>query len=301
VRGVERMLRRLIGEDIELTVVLSDDLGTVQVDGGQLEQVLLNLAVNARDAMPVGGKLTIETTNVELDAAYQAVHALAAAGRYVQLAVSDTGCGMDAETQRRIFEPFFTTKDAGKGTGLGLATSHGIIAQSGGHIGVYSELGCGSVFKVYLPRVDAPAVTEAAAVRTSDLTGRETVLLVEDDPPLRTAVQRMLAAQGYTVLPARSGDEAAELARTHGPNIALLVTDVVMPQMSGPDVARSVREHAPEIKVLFMSGYTDHAVLANGVLTPNVNFVQKPFSPQTLAKKVREALDAPARDGAGLA
>jgi CheY-like chemotaxis protein len=200
---------------------------------------------------------------------------------------------MDPETQRRIFEPFFTTKEPGKGTGLGLATSHGIIAQSGGHIGVYSEVGRGTVFKVYLPRVEGAARVKPEAVVNLDFTGRETVLLVEDYPPLRVAVQRMLAAQGYTVLPARSGADAAELARVHGSKIALLITDVVMPHMSGPDVARSVREHIPDVRVLFMSGYTDHAMLSNGVLTPNVNFVQKPFSPQALAKKVRQALEAP--------
>jgi len=293
VTGVERMLRRLIGEDIELNVALSPDLGSVQADGGQLEQVLINLAVNARDAMPLGGKLTIETANVELDDAYQAEHALGAPGSYVVLAVSDTGCGMDPETQRRIFEPFFTTKEPGKGTGLGLATSHGIVAQSGGHIGVYSEVGRGTVFKVYLPRVEAAARAKPEPVVNQDFTGRETVLLVEDYPPLRVAVQRMLAAQGYTVLSARSGADAAELARVHGSKIALLITDVVMPQMSGPDVARTVREHIPDVRVLFMSGYTDHAVLTNGVLTPNVNFVQKPFSSQALAKKVRQALEAP--------
>lgn len=293
VAGIERMLRRLIGEDIELNVALSPDLGNVQVDGGQLEQVLLNLAVNARDAMPLGGTLTIETANVELDATYQAGHARVTPGAYVLLAVSDTGSGMDPETQRRIFEPFFTTKEPGKGTGLGLATTHGIVAQSGGHIGVYSELGRGTVFKVYLPRIAASVSARPLASATQDLTGHETLLLVEDDPPLRSAVQRMLAAQGYTVLPARSGADATELAQLHGSKIALLITDVVMPKMSGPDVAHSVRAHIPGIRVLFMSGYTDHAVLANGMLTPDVNFVQKPFSPQVLARKVRQALESP--------
>ncbi|MDF3071280.1 MAG: multi-sensor hybrid histidine kinase [Polyangiaceae bacterium] len=292
VAGVERMLRRLIGEDIEMSVLLADDLGRAKVDAGQIEQVLMNLAVNARDAMPRGGKLTVETSNAELDAEYQSRHANGDPGRYVVLSVSDSGTGMDAETQRRIFEPFFTTKEQGKGTGLGLATCHGIVTQSGGHIGVYSELGQGSVFKVYLPRVDPDGVADQLWTKPkAEPGGQETVLLVEDDPPLRAAVQRMLASQGYRVLAARHGQEATQLALKHGDEIALLITDVVMPNLSGPEVAKSVKAHVPNLKVLFMSGYTDHAVLRSGELNAAVNFLQKPFSSHALTRKVREAIN----------
>lgn len=292
VSGVDRMLRRLIGEDIEMVFVPGADLGHVHVDAGQIEQVLMNLAVNARDAMPLGGKLTIETSNVELDASYSSAHAAGAPGNYVLLSVSDTGSGMDAETQRRIFEPFFTTKELGRGTGLGLATCHGIVAQSGGHIGVYSELGHGTVFKVYLPRVDSQAVASTQAATTSEKpVGRETILLVEDDPPLRAAVQRMLTAHGYRVLAARHGAEATELAARHGSAISLLVTDVVMPIVSGPEVAKAVQMHVPTIKVLFMSGYSDHAMFRSAELQGTVSFIQKPFPAQAFAKKVRETLD----------
>jgi len=296
VSGVERMLRRLIGEDIEMVFVPGANIGPVQVDAGQVEQVLMNLAVNARDAMPLGGKLTLETSNVELDESYQAAHAAGAPGHYVLLTVSDTGSGMDAETQHRIFEPFFTTKEQGKGTGLGLATCHGIVAQSGGHIGVYSELGHGTVFKVYLPRVDAEMTDPARVLPPSARpAGRETVLLVEDDPPLRAAVQRMLTAQGYRVLAARHGAEALELATSQGSGISLLITDVVMPLVSGPDLAKAVQVRAPNIKVLFMSGYTDHAMFSSGELHKSVSFIQKPFSAQALGKKVRDTLDRAAR------
>lgn len=292
VRGVERMLRRLIGEDIELTVLLEPSLGFVRADAGQIEQVLMNLAVNARDAMPKGGKLTIETANIELDAAYRASHATAMPGHYVAFIVSDTGIGMDSDTQRRIFEPFFTTKELGKGTGLGLATSHGIVTQSGGYIEVYSELGRGTAFKVYLPRVHH--TTEPAFInsRVDALGGSELLLLVEDDPPLRAAIERMLSSRGYRVLLARDGVEAVKMAQEHGRELALLVTDVVMPNMSGPDAAQAVRAQAPHIKVLFTSGYTDHAVLSSGLLDPAVNFIQKPFSPDAIARRVREVLDS---------
>jgi len=292
VSGVERMLRRLIGEDIELLFLAGANLGTVEADTGQLEQVIMNLAVNARDAMPLGGKLTIETSNIDLDGEYPSAHAAGKPGPYVLLTVSDTGTGMDAETQRRIFEPFFSTKEQGKGTGLGLATCHGIVTQSGGHIGVYSEPGHGTVFKVYLPRVSGEATVKAEPSAPKETpAGRETVLLVEDDPPLRAAVQRMLTAQGYRVLIARHSAEASELALKEGSALSLLITDVVMPVVSGPEVAKAVQVHVPKIKVLFMSGYTDHAVLRNGELNNSVGFIQKPFSSQALAKKVRETLD----------
>jgi PAS domain S-box-containing protein len=293
ISNIERMLRRLIGEDIELTVRLSPDLGNVQVDQGQIEQVLLNLAVNARDAMPRGGKLLIETANVDLDGGYRATHPEASLEHYVVITVTDTGLGMDAETQRRIFEPFFTTKELGKGTGLGLATCHGIVSQSGGHIGVYSELGCGTVFKVYLPRVDEAPKAASKVLLASPDRGDELVLLVEDDLPLRAAVRRMLLACGYRVLVANDCFGAIELAKAHRDEVALLLADVVMPQMNGPELAEAVFEWAPRAKVLFMSGYTDHGAFNAGLIDDAVRFIQKPFSPYALGKKVREALDAP--------
>jgi PAS domain S-box-containing protein len=291
VAGVEKMLCRTIGEDIALVVVPGLDLGTVRVDVGQIEQVIMNLAVNARDAMPTGGRLTIETSNVDLEEDYANSHAPVSTGRYVMLAVSDTGSGMDAETQRRLFEPFFTTKELGKGTGLGLSTCYGIVKQSGGHIWVYSELGRGSVFKIYLPRTDAPPDRARERVRQARLEGTETVLLVEDDDRVRAAVQRMLETRGYHLIVARDGAEARNVAVTHQGPIDLLITDVVMPDTSGPEVAQMIRERFG-CKVLFMSGYTDHAVLRSGVLQPGLSFVQKPFAPETLARKTREVLDA---------
>jgi len=290
ISNVEKMLRRLIGEDIDFQVKLDPKLGHVHVDPAQIEQVLLNLAVNARDAMPHGGVLTIETFNTELDDAYQSSQRPPRAGRYVVITVSDTGVGMDDATQRRIFEPFFTTKELGKGTGLGLATTHGIVTQCGGHIGVYSEVGRGTVFKVYLPVIDAPLAVRYLAPTELANGGRELVLLVEDDPPLRTAVARMLTSRGYRLLLAKDGREAIQLAAKHAGELALLVTDVIMPQVSGPAVAEAVRERVPQVKVLFMSGYTDHAVLSSGVLNRQHHFIQKPFAAAALAMKVREAL-----------
>jgi two-component system, cell cycle sensor histidine kinase and response regulator CckA len=290
VAGVEKMLCRLIGEDIALVVAPGSDLGNVRVDVGQLEQVIMNLAVNARDAMPTGGRLTIETGNVELDEECLGADAPVTPGRYVMLAVSDTGCGMDAETKRRIFEPFFTTKELGKGTGLGLSTCYGIVKQSGGHIWVYSERGKGSVFKIYLPRVDAPPDAARERPVHRRLEGSETILLVEDDDRVRSAVSRMLGARGYQLLVARDGAEARALVDAHHGAIHLLITDVVMPNESGPDVAQIVRERT-QCKVLFMSGYTDHAVLRLGVLETGQSFIQKPFAPETLARKAREVLD----------
>jgi len=292
ISNLERMLRRLIGEDVEFQVHLSPKLGHVHVDPGQIEQVLLNLAVNARDAMPQGGTLTIETSNTEIDEDYRTTHGAPRAGQYVVIAVSDTGIGMNEETQRRIFEPFFTTKEPGKGTGLGLATTHGIVTQCGGQISVYSELGRGTVFKVYLPQVDEPLASKAVSATESTHAGRELVLLVEDDPPLRSAVQRMLSGRGYRVLSARDGREAVELARANADDLSLLLTDVIMPQVSGPAVAEAIREHVPKIKVLYMSGYTDHAVLAGGVLNREHHFIQKPFAAAALALKVRQTLES---------
>jgi two-component system, cell cycle sensor histidine kinase and response regulator CckA len=291
VAGIEKMLCRLISEDITLTVAPGADLGTVKVDRGQLEQVIMNLVVNARDAMPNGGTLSIETSTVDFDDDYAASHAPVVPGRYVMLAVSDTGCGMDEATQLRLFEPFFTTKEVGKGTGLGLSTCYGIVKQSGGYIWVYSEPGRGSVFKIYLPRVELKARRTPSKVPRKELGGTETVLLVEDDSRVREAVARMLSARGYRPLVARDGAEATRLLEGSEKPIDLLLTDVVMPTWSGPELAEQLCRHHP-VKVLFMSGYTDHAVLRAGVLRPGHGFIQKPFSPDSLAKKLREVLDA---------
>jgi PAS domain S-box-containing protein len=290
----EKMLRRMIGEDVRLTTAPGPGLWPVRADPGQVEQVLLNLAVNARDAMPTGGRLTIETRNVELDDEYARAHHGARAGPHVLLAVSDTGCGMTPEVKARIFEPFFTTKGPGKGTGLGLATVYGIVAQSGGHVGVYSEPGVGTTFKVYLPR--AEGVAGGSKLRTGALApprGSETVLLVEDDPGVRAITRHVLAGCGYTVLEAGDGDEAVRAAGRHARSIHLLVTDVVMPGQGGRAVAERLQEMRPGLKVLYVSGYTDDAVFRHGVLHEAVNFLQKPFTTMALALKVREVLDAP--------
>jgi len=297
VATVDKLLRRLLGEDVELRVVLASDLAAVKVDPSQLEQVVLNLAVNARDAMPNGGKLTIETQNVELDQEYVRGHLSAQPGSYVMLAVSDTGVGMDAATQARIFEPFFTTKEKGKGTGLGLATVYGIVKQSGGWIWVYSEPGHGTTFKVYFPRVAevaapaAPTPAPPASVR-----GSETVLLVEDEEMILKLVHKVLQANGYTVLVAASGGDAERVAGQHDGPIHLLMTDVVLPGLNGREVARRLEATRPGIRVLYLSGYTDDAIVHHGVLEPGVAFLQKPFSPTVLGRKVREVLDSPAKE-----
>jgi PAS domain S-box-containing protein len=292
VSDTEKMLRRMIGEDVRLATSPAPGLWLVKADPGQVEQVLLNLAVNARDAMPTGGRLTIETRNVELDAGYAAGHPGAHPGPHVLLAVSDTGCGMTDEVKARIFEPFFTTKGPGKGTGLGLATVYGIVTQSGGHVGVYSEAGVGTTFKVYLPRAEGPV--GGSKVRAGALApprGAETVLLVEDDPGVRALSRHILAGCGYTVLEAGDGDEAARAAVRHAGLVHLLVTDVVMPGGGGRAVADRLLERCPGLKVLYVSGYTDDAVVRHGVLHESVNFLQKPFTPAALAWKVREVLD----------
>jgi PAS domain S-box-containing protein len=291
VKGLEKMLRRLIGEDIEFSVIADPELGSTRVDLSQLEQVIMNLVVNARDAMPTGGKLLIETSNVELDENYRDRHSVVPAGRYVLLAVSDTGCGMDEQTQLRIFEPFFTTKPQGKGTGLGLSTCYGIVKQSGGYIWVYSEPGYGTVFKVYLPRIDdRPAMVVRKSV-SRKLNGVENVLLIEDDAQVRTGAARILRGQGYKVLEACDAMHALALATAHAGAIDLVLSDVVMPGTNGPEVVEQLKRRFPGLKSLFMSGYSDHAVLANGVLQAGVNFIQKPFVPQSLARRVREVLD----------
>jgi two-component system, cell cycle sensor histidine kinase and response regulator CckA len=295
VADTHRMLGRLIGEDIDIAVRRGPDLGTVQADPGQIEQVILNLAVNARDAMPKGGRLTLETGNVDLDAGYAATHPPLEPGRYVLLAVSDTGTGMDEETQQRIFEPFFTSKPEGQGTGLGLATVYGIVKQSGGHITVYSAPGRGTTFKVYLPRVDEPAEAVPAASPPAEAPrGQETILLVEDTEALREVIRETLEDLGYTVLLASNGEEALALGRAREGPIDLLLTDVVMPKLGGGDLARLLLALRPGIRVLYMSGYTDGAISPHGVLGEGVLLLEKPFTVDKLARAVREALDGPA-------
>jgi len=286
----------VLREDIQLRCTLGADLGTIRVDPGQLEQVIMNLAVNARDAMPNGGMVTSETANVELDDAYLEAHPIAKPGlgvsQYVMLAVTDTGIGMDAATQARIFEPFFTTKDIGKGTGLGLATVQGIVQQSGGFIWVYSEPGHGTAFKIYLPRVDEPA-SHTDDVPAQDARGTETVLVAEDVAAVRAVTREMLRRYGYTVLEAADGAAALRLAAEHPAPIHLLLTDVVMPDVNGRDLADQLARARPNVKVLFMSGYTDDAVVRHGVLQQGIAYLQKPFTPRSLAGKVRAVLDGP--------
>ena len=294
VSNINTMLRRLIGEDIELTMLPGAALDRVQADPGQVEQVIMNLAVNARDAMPHGGKLTIETANVNLDEDYARRDGSAAPGPYVRLSVSDTGCGMDAETRAHVFEPFFTTKERDKGTGLGLATVYGIVKQSGGYIWVYSEVGRGTVFKIYLPR--APGSAEArqqGEVQQTLPGGVETILVAEDDPAVRALVCGALASRGYTVQEARDGREALAAARGYKGPIHLLLTDVVLPHMSGRRLAERLLAERPESRLLYMSGYTDDAVVSHGVSAGKVPFLQKPFSASALSRKVREVLDQP--------
>jgi len=293
VAGTDKLLKRLIGEDIRLTTVLAPDLGVVKADPGQIEQIIINLAVNARDAMPTGGRLTIEAANVDMDEAYVRGHAPASPGRYVMLALSDTGIGMDEATQARIFEPFFTTKEPGKGTGLGLATVYGIVKQSGGFIWVYSEPGRGTSFKVYLPRVDEPAEPAAAATATAEpARGTETVLVVEDAASVRMVTRQVLERYGYVVLEAPNGETALHLAAKHHGPIQLLLTDVVMPGLSGRQLAEQLAQLRPDMKVLYASGYADHAIVHHGILESGIAYIQKPFTPESLARRVRQVLDS---------
>jgi two-component system cell cycle sensor histidine kinase/response regulator CckA len=290
---MDKLLRRLIGEDIELITLPAPDLGRVRVDPGQIEQVLINLVVNARDAMPEGGKLTIETQNVVLDDAYAQLRVGVIVGSYVMLAVSDTGIGMDQATQQHIFDPFFTTKAIGRGTGLGLATCYGIVKQHTGNIWVYSEVGQGTTFKIYLPRVGEAAELAVQPDGSQEMPrGTEVVLLVEDEPAVRNLVARVLRTQGYTLLEAGTGGEALQVIQTHPAVIDLLVTDVVMPEMSGKALADHMARRYPRIRVLFISGYTDRAIVHHGRLEPDVIFLQKPFTPLALAQKVRAVLDS---------
>jgi signal transduction histidine kinase/ActR/RegA family two-component response regulator len=291
VTDLEKMVRRLVGEDIDLLTITSPVLGKVKADPGQIEQVLLNLIVNARDAMPEGGKLTIETRNVALSEDYAQRHA-AQPGPYVMLAVSDTGRGMDAAIQPRIFEPFFTTKGSGKGTGLGLATVYGIVKQSGGNIWVYSEVGRGSTFKVFLPRVDEAVEGEEEVISRSVPQGTEMILLVEDEDQVRAILKHILEGQGYHVLSASNGEEAFSISQDLERDIKLMITDVVMPQMSGRELAERVLAVRPNLPVLFMSGYTDDAIVRHGLLDEKLNFLQKPFDLAGVARKVREVLDS---------
>jgi PAS domain S-box-containing protein len=294
VTDMGKILRRLIGEDIDLVTSPDQALGRVKADPGAIEQVILNLAVNARDAMPEGGMLTIETANVELDDAYARAHVSVQPGSYVMLAVSDNGMGMSPETQVHIFEPFFTTKGEGKGTGLGLSTIYGIVRQSGGNIWVYSELGKGTTFKVYLPRVEEGLTPlETSSSEDASQQGSETILLVEDEEVLRRLVSVILHDRGYKVLVASNGSEALEISERHPDPIHLMLTDVVMPKMTVRELTNSLAKLRPQTRVLYISGYTDEAIIHHGVLDDGVDFLQKPFTAVALAKKVREVLDKP--------
>ena len=290
VLDTERMLRRLIEESIQLTTVTASTLGRVKADRGQIEQVMMNLAVNARDAMPRGGKLIIETADVELDEPYARSHPGVEPGRYVLLAVSDSGHGMDAETAARIFEPFFTTKETGKGTGLGLATVYGIVKQSGGHISVYSEVGHGTTFKVYLPLSEDDVAAAAAAPAAAAAGGSEAILLLEDEPALRELVREVLEGAGYTVVTGPTPQEALQAALDARSAVDLVLTDVVMPNLSGKEAAARVRRVHPDAPVLYMSGYTDEALGHHGVLEATEHFLEKPFTTDVLLHKVRQVL-----------
>jgi nitrogen-specific signal transduction histidine kinase len=290
-QNLDKMLRRIIGEDIELVTLLGEDLGRVKADPGQIEQVVMNLAVNAKDAMSKGGKLIIETANAELDEAYAHAHVAVTPGRYVMIAVSDTGTGMTPEVRDRVFEPFFTTKGKGKGTGLGLSTVYGIVKQSNGNIWVYSEPGKGTAFKIFLPRVDEPAEKLKGQETGEELPrGSETVLVVEDDKEVRNLAVRILKRQGYTVLDGSYGDQAFNVCRQHKGPIHLLLTDVVMPGMDGRAISESLSQLHPEMKVLYMSGYTGDAIVRHGILIEGINYIQKPFTVEELVRKVREVI-----------
>jgi two-component system cell cycle sensor histidine kinase/response regulator CckA len=292
VRELLPMLRRLIGEDIELHTDEREEPGRVRADPGQIEQVIMNLVVNARDAMPRGGRLLIETRDVQLDQGWATAHSGGRPGSYVMLAITDTGTGMDAETLRHVFEPFFTTKELGKGTGLGLAMVYGTVKQSDGHVWIYSEPGVGTVVKIYLPRVDALAEPAPAPKGDTDRKpGTETVLVAEDEESLSEMIREILEEEGYTVLGGGPGVQALEVARQHAGPIHLLLTDVVMPGLSGRDLAARLVKTHPEARILYMSGYSDDAIAHHGILETGVPFIEKPFGPTALTSKVRDVLD----------
>ena len=296
VTNLDPLLRRLMSEIIEMKTLVSDEVGAIKADPGQIEQVIMNLVVNARDALPNGGRILIETSNVDLDSTYTRDHAVVVPGPYVLLAVTDTGVGMTPDTVGHIFEPFYTTKESGRGTGLGLSTVYGIVKQSGGYIWVYSELGKGTTFKVYLPRVtDAIPASAVTAITPSSTTrkGHETILLVEDEPDLRELTQMVLSERGYTVIAAPSPAEAERLAGNNGAEIHLLLTDVVMPGISGRELAKRLTSRFTNLRVMYMSGYTYNVIAQDGTLEEGISFLQKPFTPKALTEKVREALDRP--------
>jgi len=294
VNNVSKMLVRMVGEDVSLCFVPGPGLGSVRADLGQVEQVLMNLAVNARDAMPQGGKITIETANAELDESFAQHHPSVRPGAYVVLSLSDTGCGMDAKTVARIFEPFFTTKPPGKGTGLGLSTVYGIVKQSEGHVWVYSEPAKGASFKIYLPRVDEPAeslLPDAVSLNQKICGGAETVLLVEDDESLRTLAFKLLEDSGYKVLEANDPQVAIDLSNQHKGTIDLLITDVIMPVMSGNELAKFLLTSRPGMKVLYISGYTGDVIARHGVLDEGTQLLEKPFTRKTFLTKVRQVIE----------
>ncbi|MET0552505.1 MAG: response regulator [Vicinamibacteria bacterium] len=294
VTTIEPLLRRLVSEDITLVAVLDPDLYRVRADPSQMDQVLMNLVINARDAMAAGGRLTIETANVDLDAAYELAHPDAKAGAYAMLAVSDVGHGMDPDTLTRAFEPFFTTKEPGQGTGLGLATVYGIVRQSGGHVAVYSEPGHGATFKVYLPRTDQPVAQAAPDVRPARVGGSETIVVIEDEPALRMAVHDMLQEDGYTVVDGETPEASLDAAAAHPGPVHLVLSDLVMPRINGADAVAFVRRRHPQARALYMSGYANAAAGHHSALPEGHSFLQKPFSLDVLLRKVREVLDAPA-------
>jgi len=296
VHEMGKLLPRLIGEDVELLIHTDEQLGTVRADASQMEQVIMNLAVNARDAMPNGGKLVIETANLDLESSYTTMHPLMKPGPYIRLVVTDNGSGMDAETQSHIFEPFFTTKDKGKGTGLGLATVYGIVKQSGGFIWVYSEFGKGTSFKIYLPRLDQPEdYTGSPRPSIEAPMGTETVLLAEDEQDVREIAREFLESGGYRVIEARDGKEAIALAAKYRGEIDLLVTDMVMPGMTGQELAVRLQSELPGLCVVFMSGYSEHAATEMADADPSVRLLTKPFSRTALLRTAREILQSAAQ------